>query len=119
MEIEKAIKEFQKSGKDWSRYKDHEKREMAFRAGAAWAKTPTILPCLCGAIPAIMPTDPKKDGDAFGRVVCMNKGCPAQPQIDDGEKVNDERGSNEYKRLAIMRWNKWISGAMKEGDCEP
>jgi hypothetical protein len=115
MKIEKAIKEFQESKKDWSIYKDHEKREMAFRAGAAWAKTPTLLPCLCGTMPNVLPTNPEKDGDAFGEVVCVNTECPVQPKIGDGEKISDDKGSGVYKRLAILRWNKWISGAWSDG----
>ena len=65
------------------------------------------LPCpFCGGTAEVLPTDPEKTGDAWGLVSCQNPACPAHPVVDDGEDIADDRGSNEYKKLAILRWNK-------------
>ncbi len=67
----------------------------------------TPLPCpFCGEMPTIYPLDPKKDGNAWGSVRCVNADCPAQPTVEDGEEVSDERGSDAYKQAAIIRWNR-------------
>lgn len=63
-------------------------------------------PCpFCGAVPTVGPADPEREGNAGGFVRCENPTCPAQPYINDGETVADERGSAKYKALAIVRWN--------------
>ena len=65
------------------------------------------LPCpFCGGTASVLPADPEKMGNAWGRVSCQNLDCPANPTVDDGANIADDRGSNEYKKLAILRWNK-------------
>lgn len=64
------------------------------------------LPCpFCGEEPALHPNNPKREGNAWGRVQCENEECPAQPHVDDGEGVADERGADAYKAAAVARWN--------------
>lgn len=64
------------------------------------------LPCpFCGKQPKVMPSNPKMDGNAWGAVACVNRRCPAQPQVNDGALGCDERGSDAYKASAIRRWN--------------
>ncbi len=66
----------------------------------------TPLPCpFCGTVPAVLPLNPKEEGNCWGRVVCLNYDCPAGPSVRDAEEVNDERGSDAYKEAAIKRWN--------------
>jgi hypothetical protein len=60
----------------------------------------------CGELPAVYPIDPSKEGNAWGSVRCENAECPAQPSVDDGEAVADNRGSAAYKQAAILRWNR-------------
>lgn len=65
------------------------------------------LPCpFCGELPILVPTDPETEGSAWGQVRCVNTYCPAQPRVDDGANIADERGSKAYIRLAITRWNR-------------
>jgi hypothetical protein len=67
----------------------------------------TPLPCpFCGEMPKLEPQDPDSDGDAWARVYCDNKKCPAQPSVEDGQMVSDERGTGAYMDCAIRRWNK-------------
>jgi hypothetical protein len=74
--------------------------------------TPTTpLPCpFCGEPPVVLPVAEDvasgEVGDAWGEVACLNDECPAILSVGDGETVNDSRGSEEYKRLAIVRWNR-------------
>jgi hypothetical protein len=71
-----------------------------------------VLPCRCGAMPTINPKDPEIEGGAWGEVRCENPECPARPRILDGEDTADDRGSDEYKRIAIIRWNKFMAGSL-------
>lgn len=65
------------------------------------------IPCpFCGETPLVNPVNPKEQGDAWGEVRCINKYCPAQPVVEDGEMVKDNRGSDAYKAIAIARWNR-------------
>lgn len=67
----------------------------------------TALPCpFCGQQPEVFPKDPEREGNAWGRVSCVNDRCPAQPSVEDGSSVSDERGTRAYQRLAIRRWNR-------------
>ena len=67
----------------------------------------TPLPCpFCGKTPKVFPSRPELDGNAWGAVRCINIRCPAMPNVNDGSRVSDERGSDAYKRLAIKRWNR-------------
>ena len=59
----------------------------------------------CGHTPSVLPEDPEKQGNVWGAVVCENEICPAKPRVEDGEDIADERGSEEYKKAAIRRWN--------------
>lgn len=64
------------------------------------------LPCpFCGLQPVIIPTDPAKEGNAWGEVRCVSSQCVAKPSVRDGVGVSDERGSDAYKEAAIKRWN--------------
>ena len=66
----------------------------------------SLLPCpWCGGVPTVGPQFPERDGNAWGFVHCLNVDCPAQPHIEDGETIADERGSDAYKAAAIARWN--------------
>ncbi len=74
-----------------------------------WKKMPRVkpLPCpFCGKIPNVYPTDPSREGNAFGQVRCDYPRCAANPVVNDGALQSDERGSSAYKRLAINRWNR-------------
>lgn len=52
-------------------------------------------PCpFCGEAPLVQPGNPDRDGDAWGLVSCINRDCPAQPRVLDGEIDT-----------AIRRWN--------------
>lgn len=63
-------------------------------------------PCqFCGEIPLVQPENPDRDGDTWGMVSCINRDCPAQPRVLDGESVADNRGSGAYINAAIRRWN--------------
>lgn len=65
------------------------------------------LPCpFCGKEPTVEPCKPYIDGDCFGSVQCINRGCPARPIILDGVLECDDRGSDAYKQAAIKRWNR-------------
>lgn len=66
---------------------------------------PEICP-FCGVTPEVHPFDPKTEGNAWGKVVCVNERCPAQPSVEDTALGNDERGSQRYKALAIKVWNR-------------
>lgn len=77
-------------------------------------KRPLHCP-FCRHRPAVVPENPKVEGNAWGAVVCLNEDCPtydyAQRQgvkVKDGEDVADERGSDAYKNAAVMRWNRAI-----------
>lgn len=74
----------------------------------AEALSSTDLLCcpFCGVNPETGPENPEKVGDAFGFVRCMNEDCPAQPTVDDGEEIADERGTAKYIQAAVKRWNK-------------
>jgi hypothetical protein len=71
------------------------------------------LPCpFCGDEPELYPTDPKREGNAWGEVRCMNPECPTYSTqrdrgvvVRDGEDVADDRGSAKYIEAAIARWN--------------
>lgn len=73
----------------------------------------TLKDCpFCGWLPVVLPLDPSTEGNAWGKVVCMNPGCPTFDAIrgqgvsvSDGEDCADERGSDVYKQVAIARWN--------------
>ena len=73
----------------------------------------TPKPCpFCGKPPKVEPTNPARDGDAWGAVVCVNRRCATfhEPhgegvRVYDGALVADERGSEIYKKAAIRRWN--------------
>jgi hypothetical protein len=68
------------------------------------------LPCpFCGTRPTLDPERPDLEGSAWGRVRCVSIRCPANPQVDDGIEIADERGSDAYKQAAIRRWNKRAS----------
>lgn len=76
-------------------------------------------PCpFCGEPPAVLPVDPKTEGNAWGAVACQNSKCPCQPppNVRDGEAVSDERGPDEYKRVAVRRWNAAIQANVKHTD---
>ena len=67
----------------------------------------TLLPCpFCGETPTIFPERPEIEGNAWAYVHCVNDSCSAQPTVGDGINVCDDRGSDEYKKTAIVRWNK-------------
>lgn len=65
------------------------------------------LPCpFCGKAPAIQPLVPSEEGDAWGRVECVNGRCPVQPSCRDGARQSDMRGPGAYIDAAIRRWNR-------------
>lgn len=65
------------------------------------------LPCpFCGKLPMVGPSNPELDGNAWAFVECVNERCAANPHVEDGAKICDERGSAAYKRAAIKRWNR-------------
>jgi hypothetical protein len=64
------------------------------------------LPCpFCGSQPELFPKNPKRDGNAWGEVRCVNEECPAQPKVSDGELLADDRGTALYQSAAVARWN--------------
>lgn len=72
-----------------------------------------VLPCpFCGRRPIIRPRYPLVEGNCWGSVTCMNHRCPSYNEgrsegvsVNDGVKINDDRGSDAYKNDAIRRWN--------------
>jgi hypothetical protein len=65
------------------------------------------LPCpFCGKLPQVYPKDPEREGNTFGQVRCEYMRCAANPCVNDGCGVADERGSKAYQQLAIKRWNR-------------
>ena len=64
------------------------------------------LPCpFCGKKPGVFPQNPEEEGTCWGEVRCISKRCHSIVRIFDGRKVNDDRGSEKYKQMAIIRWN--------------
>ncbi len=71
-------------------------------------------PCpFCGKEPVLRPTNPDKEGDAWGAVTCVNAYCPTYSNthghgvdVHDGEEVADERGTAADIACAIERWNR-------------
>jgi hypothetical protein len=58
---------------------------------------------LCGRSPVVEPTNPKRQGEAWGEVRCrQDDHCFT---VSDGTDVADGRGSDAYKAMAIARWN--------------
>lgn len=67
---------------------------------------PKPLPCpWCDWYPTVSPKNPAAEGSCWAEVLCDNDECPVQPWTNAGIDVNDDRGSDEYKRAAIERWN--------------
>ena len=65
-----------------------------------------IKPCpFCGEIPAILPLNPKIEGDAWAAVKCDNLECHARPRVEDGIHIAGDRGSLQYMEAAVRRWN--------------
>lgn len=63
-------------------------------------------PCpFCGMLPELHPKRPEIEGNAWGQVRCENDDCPAQPVVNDGEDVADDRGTEKYIAAAIRLWN--------------
>ena len=74
--------------------------------GCAPERRVSPLPCpFCGSIPVVGPQNPGREGNSWGFVKCVNDDCQARPQVYDGERVSDERGTEEYICIAIERWN--------------
>jgi hypothetical protein len=73
------------------------------------------LPCpFCGELPVVLPKNPE-EGNAWAMVACENPDCQAADvAVEDGEEVADDRGSDEYKKIAIRRWNTRWQGPLKE-----
>ncbi len=78
------------------------------------------LPCpFCQMIPDVVPQDPEKESYFLSAVKCDNPECVAKP-IVLADYVNidlDRPGSDEYKKLAILRWNKaleWTQGSKQK-----
>ena len=75
-----------------------------------------LLPCpFCGGEARTEPKNPNREGNAWGAVYCDNEECATYDElrgrgvtVRDGERVNDERGSQEYIRIAAMRWNRRV-----------
>lgn len=66
----------------------------------------TVKPCpFCGHEPEVGPADDSR-GSCWGYVKCVNERCPAQPEVEDGIGVNDERGRRKYIAAAVRRWNR-------------
>ena len=64
------------------------------------------LPCpFCGEEPEVYPKFPIEEGNAWGKVACVNPNCVCMPSVSDGQTISDERGSDAYKEAAIRRWN--------------
>ena len=77
--------------------------------GASGRKKLIVLkgpsPCpWCGHSPEVGPPD-ASEGSCRGFVACVNQECAARPRVGHGCNVNDERGIDAYKALAIERWN--------------
>lgn len=72
-----------------------------------------MLPCpFCGDEPETIPTDPKREGNAWGAVQCTNPECATFDQrfdhgvrVSDGEFMADDRGTKKYIEAAVRRWN--------------
>lgn len=59
----------------------------------------------CDTVPMVYPTDPDKEGAAWGEVRCENAKCPAKPVVRDGISSDDPRGPGAYICDAVRRWN--------------
>jgi len=66
-----------------------------------------LLPCpFCGKTPNVYPKVLGDGGNCWGEVRCENYLCHVNPVCGDGLLINDERGSEKYKQVAIRKWNK-------------
>ena len=66
----------------------------------------------CAKAPETAPDYPHIEGDAWGAVRCANPQCPTYDSllghgvcVRDGENEADNRGTDEYIKSAIVRWN--------------
>ena len=74
---------------------------------------PLIKLCpFCGKEPELFPKNPKREGNAWGAVSCVNTKCSTFDSfrhkgvtVEDGEDVADDRGTAEYQNAARLRWN--------------
>ena len=85
---------------------------MAYKFGDPPQLKPKLTPLrcpFCGCRPALLPADPKEDGNAWGAVACVVKKCAVNPRVRDGQNVADDRGTGAYQDCAIRRWNKRAS----------
>jgi hypothetical protein len=73
-----------------------------------------LLSCpFCGKLPSLFPTDPAREGNAWGEVRCVNERCVTFDSqyghgvsVDDGSTIADERGTAKYIAGAVRRWNR-------------
>lgn len=64
-----------------------------------------ILPCpFCGEAPEIEPKDPKREGDAWARIVCSTLTCSAKPDV-----IVYENGHDRSVLQAVRRWNNRVA----------
>jgi hypothetical protein len=97
-----------------------------FQSGEGEEETPRPCP-FCGASPEVGPADPKREGDAWGYVQCVNPDCATFNsglrghgiRIEDGEDVADDRGSAAYIQCAVRRWNGNKSKRSIDEGCKP
>jgi len=65
------------------------------------------LPCpFCGEDPIVAWEDTKNERNKMGSVSCRSEGCPANPQIRDGDQIAGKCGSDVHKTADIDRWNR-------------
>lgn len=75
------------------------------------------LPCpFCGKEPKVYLLYTDIFEGAWGTAACQNAQCLVQPRVEGQLGAADDSGADEYKALAIGRWNQRWENHLKQGE---